>query len=221
MKKTSLLILLLFLSACASNVARTENQNVPASNSQTGDSVAAGQAKETAGEGTATPTKKADGPKTVRDFFALLPDQYFTLEGCDRATDKNCDKARAEYLKSFLETEDTANGYLKANCDGAQSCLTMALFKRPDGTYLIGLNKSFEMGDDYYFLDYKNGKWTDVSAGVVPEYSNRRMYELPRYGTTVKVFTKKIIEEGPDFMASEKGAKLYDLEWKDGKFVKK
>ena len=122
-------------------------------------------------------------------------------------------------FKTFLETEDTANGYLKTSCDGGQSCLTMALFKRPDGSYLVAVNTSFEMGDDYYFLDYDGGKWTDVSAQIVPEFSKRKMYELPRVGTTVKVFAKKIIEEGADFMASEKGAALYDLVWKDGKFT--
>ena len=45
------------------------------------------------------------------------------------------------------------------------------------------------------------------------------MYELPHQGTTVKVFAKKIIEQGPDYEASEKGSKLYDLDWKEGKFT--
>jgi len=78
------------------------------------------------------------------------------------------------------------------------------------------------MMNDYYFLDYQEGKWTDVSSSAVPQFSKKNMYELPRNGTTVPVFAKKIVEQGPDFEASEKGAKLYDLVWKDGKFsVKK
>jgi hypothetical protein len=47
------------------------------------------------------------------------------------------------------------------------------------------------------------------------------MYELPRKGTTIEVFAKKIIETGDDYEISEKGAKLYDLEWKGGKFTVK
>ena len=158
-------------------------------------------------------------PKTVRDFFMLLPKKYFVLEACEPAKDKNCQKAKIDYLKTFAEVEDIKNGYLKGGCDGAQSCLEMALFKRPDGSYLVGLATFAEMMNDYFFLDYKNGKWTDVSAKTVPKFSKKNMYELPREGTTVEVFVKKIIESGDDYEASERGEKLYDLEWKAGKFT--
>lgn len=159
------------------------------------------------------------GPKTVRDFFMLLPEKYFMLEGCEHETDKDCRKARIDYLKTFAEVEDTKNGYIKGSCDGAQSCMEMALFKRPDGTYIIGLATAAEMVNDYYFLDYKDGSWTDLSTQVIPAFNKKNMYELPRFGTTVKVFAKKVIEHGDDYEVSEKGAKLYDLEWKDGKFA--
>ncbi len=160
-------------------------------------------------------------PKTVRDFFTLLPQKYFTLEGCLPAKEKNCAKARAEYLKTFTEVEDTANGYFKGGCDGAQSCLEMALFKRSDNSYIVGLATFAEMMNDYYFLEYRNGKWTDISAKVVPRFSKKNMYELPRNGTTIEVFAKKITETGDNYEISEKGAKLYDLEWKGGKFTVK
>jgi len=159
------------------------------------------------------------GPKTVRDFFMLLPEKYFTLEGCDREKDKDCNKAREDYLMSFGEV-DIPNGYIKGGCDGGQACMEMAIFKRPDGSYLVGLATSSEMLNDNYFLNYKNGTWTDVSSSV-PEFSKKNMYELPRQGTTVGVFAKKIIEQGPDYEASEKGKRLYDLVWKDGRFTVK
>lgn len=158
-------------------------------------------------------------PKTIRDFFMLLPQKYFTLEGCQPAEDKGCKKAKIDYLKTFAEIEDTENGYLKAGCDGAQSCMEMALFKRPNGSYLVGLATYAEMMNDYFFLDYKNGKWFDVSSKVVPQFSRKNMYELPQRGTTVEVFAKKIIESTADYEISEKGKKLYDLEWKAGKFT--
>ncbi len=159
------------------------------------------------------------GPKTVREFFMLLPEKYFVLEGCERDKDKDCRKARLDYLKTFAEVEDTKNGYLKGGCDGAQSCMEMALFKRPDGSYVVGLATAAEMINEYYFLDYKNGSWTDISSLIIPEFSKKNMYELPRFGTTVQVFAKKVIEKGNDYEVSEKGAKVYNLEWKDGKFV--
>ncbi|MDQ3801661.1 MAG: hypothetical protein M3384_19735 [Acidobacteriota bacterium] len=164
-------------------------------------------------------TSSGSQPKTVRDFFMLLPQKYFTLEGCEPKTDKDCRKARLDYLKTHVDVEDTQNGYLSGGCDGAQACLTMALFKRPDGSYLIGVSTSFEMMVNNYFLDYRNGNWTDVSSKVVPQFSRKNEYELPRYGTTVKVFAKDVIEKGADYEVTERGGKLYDLEWKDGKFT--
>lgn len=159
------------------------------------------------------PTKQA---RTVREFFNLLPQKYFPLEGCaDNPTERNCARARAEYLKTYLEVEDSANGYLKAGCDGAQSCLQMALFKRPGGDYLVGLEVTHETSENY-FLDYQNGVWLDVGAKVVPDFSKNNFYEIPRYGTTVQVFKRRQISEAGE---SEKGAKLYELSWKDGKFT--
>ncbi len=170
---------------------------------------------------TPAPETATNQPKTIRDFFTLLPEKYFTLEGCDREKDAGCKKARAEYLKTFTEVEDIANGYFKGGCDGGQSCIEMAIFKRPDGTYLVGVATSGEMMNDFYFLDYNGGKWSDISSTAVPDFSKKNWYELPRVGTTVKVFAKKIIEQGDNYEVSDKGKKLYDLQWKDGKFLKK
>lgn len=156
-------------------------------------------------------------PKTVREFFELLPQKYFTLEGCSaNPTAANCDKARREYLKTYLEVEDAANGYMKGGCDGAQSCFTMALFKRPNNTYIVGLTTAFEMGENSYFLEYVNGKWRDIGARVVPEYGVDKIYELPRYGTTIAVYENKKVP-GEDFR--ERAGKMYDLIWKEGKFT--
>ncbi len=160
-------------------------------------------------------------PKTVRDFFNLLPQKYFLLEGCaDNPSVTNCNKARAEYLKNYLEVEDSANGYMKGGCDGAQSCFTLALFKRQNGTYLVGLSTSFEMGEESYFLEYSNGKWQNISSRVVPEYSKNKVYDLPRQGTTIEVYELKSEKiRGEELMARERGRKLYDLVWKDGQFT--
>ena len=158
-------------------------------------------------------------PKTVREFFNLLPQKYFPLEDCSaNPTKNNCDKARAEYLKSFLEIEDTTNGYMKGGCDGAQSCFHMALFKRPNGNYIVGLSTSFEAGEYSYFLEYSGGKWRDIGAQVVPEYGKDKVYDLPQYGTTVEVYEYNKVA-GEDY--SKRGRKLYDLIWKDGRFIKK
>jgi len=166
-----------------------------------------------------TSTAQSSPPKSVREFFNMLPQKYFTLEGCSVSpTKKNCDKARAEYLKRFLEIEDTTNGYMKGGCDGAQSCFHMALFKRANGNYIVGLTTSFEAAEDSYFLEYSGGKWRDIGAQVVPEYGKDKVYGLPRYGTTVEAYEyNKVAGEG----YSKRGRKLYDIIWKDGRFSKK
>jgi hypothetical protein len=153
-------------------------------------------------------------PRAVREFFNLLPQKYFPLEACaDNPTKQNCEKARARYIENFLEIEDTPNGYWKSGCDGAQSCLTMTLFKRPNGAYLVALQTDFEMGTDNYFLEYKNGKWADIAARDVPNFSKNNVYQLPRSGTTIEVFAR---DKNSEF--GDKGKKLYALVWKNGKF---
>lgn len=166
-----------------------------------------------------TPARAEGEPSNVMEFFAALPEKYFTLEGCDLATDKDCIKARAEYLKTFTQVSDLKNGYFKGGCDGGQRCIEMAIFRRPDGRYLVGVATFGEMINEFHFLELASGQWRDASADV-PEFSTKNWYELPRVGTTMQVFEKKIIESGPDFEATEKGRKLYGLAWKDGRFTR-
>jgi len=230
--KLSVLLFISFLSvnAYAGNAAQNTNQATNEKSaggkieksSETADkfSVENGAEKFDANKSEAEESQ-TNQPKTVRDFFMLLPEKYFVLEGCERFKDKHCRKAKLDYLKTFAEVEDTANGYLKGGCDGAQSCLEMALFKRPDNSYIVGLATVDEMTNDYYFIEYKNGNWSDVSAKIVPKFSKKNMYELPRKGTTIEVFARKTTGIGDDYETGEKGAKLYDLEWKNGKFTVK
>jgi hypothetical protein len=153
-------------------------------------------------------------PRTVRDYFMALPARYFSLDCC---TGKN---AKADYLKKYLKVEDTANGYLSGYGDAAQEGFAMALFKRPNGTYLIGFYTVGEGGVEdtpwTVFLNYSGGKWTDVSRSTIKGYNKfKYIYELPRKGKTVQVFAKD--ENGQDWY---KGKKLYDLVWKNGRFAK-
>jgi hypothetical protein len=207
---------LLVFCACGSERPAFQDENTSSNLNVQNSSAASGgsQAREDSNQA------NANEPKNVRDFFMVLPEKYFALEGCERDKDKDCKSAREDYLKTFGEV-DIANGYIKGGCDGAQACMEMAIFKRPDGTYLVGLATEAEMINDNYFLDYSNGAWMDVSNTSVPEFSKKNMYLLPRHGTTVQVFAKKIVEKGDGYEASERGAKLYDLEWKDGVFARK
>lgn len=227
----SMLIFLFFVSACDLKSSqketpekKTENQTDGKSGggSEVEDSETPEPNAEKPDENSPPPVKPKSGqPKTVTDYFSLLPQQIFALEGCDPTQDKGCKKARKEYLKNFKQVEDTKNGYFKAGCDGGQSCIEMALFKRPDATYVVAVAIEFEMGEEYYFLDYKNGVWSDISKKVIPGFSKENAYKIPRFGTTIEVYSTKLIEKGEDYEMRERGGKIYDLEWKNGKFVKK
>lgn len=159
-------------------------------------------------------------PKTVRDFFNLLPHKFFEIGCCGVHDEPDSEKAHAKYLETFLRVEDTPNGYLEGGGEAGQGGITMALFKRPDGTYLVGVETADEMYEHNYFLEYRNGRWYDVSAKVVPQFSKDKLYSLPRYGTKIEVFAKKVVERiSDDQVIYEMGAKLYDLVWRNGKFT--
>ena len=172
--------------------------------------------------GVATVTAAAQNPqpKTVRDFFMLLPAKYFEVGCCGADGKTDLKTAHRLYLDAFLRVEDTANGYLEGGCDGGQSCISMALFKKPDGTYIVGVHTADTMYEHNYFLEYRGGRWHDVSAKVVPGFSRDKGYALPRYGTTVEVLSTRVIERiSPTQVVREPGPKLYDLVWKNGKFT--
>lgn len=155
-------------------------------------------------------------PRTAREYFMLLPEKYFDIECCGGVTNK---KSKAQYLKQYLKAEDNANGYLSGYGDAAQEAFAMSLFKRPDGSYLIGFYTRGEGGVEdtpwTVFLNYSGGKWTDVSRKVVAGHNKEKyIYELPRKRKQVVVFSKSEMGDG------YKGKRLYSLDWKNGKFVK-
>lgn len=143
-------------------------------------------------------------PKTVVDYYLLLPDKY-TIE---------VSKERRRQLvrddSGRIVAKDSKNGYLYISGDAGESGMVMALFKRPDGSYLIGVNPYNEMADDLYFLSYDKGKWRDVTRAVIPGYSRKLMYTLPQRGTTIEVNSQP---------SEQPGKKLYELVWAHGKFA--
>jgi len=144
-------------------------------------------------------------PDTPREFFMLLPSKYFQV----------VNGSKEGYLKRHIMVDDPANGYLSASGDAGQGGFIMALFRKKDGSYLVGLNSSDEVRDDYYMLQYANGKWRDVSAEVIPQYSKDKAYHFPRHGTAV-VVEKLHLEDG---IPSRTGTKLYTLIWNRTRFM--
>ncbi len=230
MKKTTIFLLITAIAfvGCSSDVSedRKSAKNVD-SKTSTSDRDMGSQANDESDETAAEDLKSSDSeeikteakqPKNVREFFMLLPSEYFGIEGCEASRDRGCQKSKQDYLKKYGTVEDLKNGYMEAGGDGAQGTFKMAIFKRPDASYIIGLNSFSETADKYKFLEFEQGKWADISIEIVPEYSSTNIYEFPRNGTTTPVFAKEIVEQREGFEISKKGIKLYDLVWENGKF---
>ena len=146
-------------------------------------------------------TQQSTPPRTVVDYYMLLPDKYFEANS-EQRLHWMLDPKRGAIV-------DIKNGYLYATGDGAQTDIYACLFKRSDGRYLIAVNYNdkedvFESILDFYIYD--RGRLRNVTKSVLPVPFNKHLYyELPRYGTTIAVTDRS-------------GKRLYDLVWAKGVF---
>jgi hypothetical protein len=161
--------------------------------------------------GKAVPPKTARAkvaqPRTVKDYFLLLPDKYFETSRREVWLDEDC-------------IIDIKNDYIHFPGDGAQSTLEVALF-RYRGQVLVAVYDHYMEGS-LDFLRYINGRWKNVTRQVIPVPFNgyKYQYKIPRYGTTIRVTANRFDEELPGRVAPEgKGKRAYDLVWTRGKFV--
>jgi len=153
-------------------------------------------------------SRQASAPRTVSDYFKLLPESYFEARNPAEAR-----QVRAQMLKAA--DVDTGNDYLEVGGDAAQAGLSVALFRHA-GSVTVAVNAQGE----YYSFDLlrrENGRWRNVTRTLVPGFSRHHIYEVPRQGTTIRVFDNLIKED--DFAPADRGRHLYDLLWSDGKFV--
>ena len=149
----------------------------------------------------------AHPPRTVVDYYLLLPSKYF--EGL--ATDTRSERMRLfrDFKGSFI---DRQHGFLHIRGDGAQPDLNVCIFKRTDGTYLAAVNSNTDSDGQWEpFLDfyvYRAGHLVNFTRPMRPQGLSRNLgFVLPRYGQTIKV-------------VNENGRTLYGLHWTGMMFVK-
>ncbi len=145
---------------------------------------------------------QADAPKTVQDYYLLMPKQY----------DKSSREDREEILGYSEATIDNENGYINYITHLSGEVFEAALFKLPGGGFVLAYNEDcdlkYKVPTKLIFLKYANGNWTDVTTQLLPVPVNSRYkYKLPEKGTTIHVTTAG-------------GVKMYQLWWKNGKFEK-
>ncbi len=159
------------------------------------------------------PSKNApqtNKPLMVSDYFLLLPKPYINLTPQARKLLLNAPSG---------VTIDNQDGYLNFN-ESPTSQSVIVLFKKPDGSNLIGLTrtkasaakKSGEDGDEeceLYVLSYDGKQFVEVTKETIPMAVNKKYYyDLSRKGTFVRV------ENGD-------GDLVYSFIWDNGKFTLK
>lgn len=146
-------------------------------------------------------------PRTVRDYFLLLPQSYFEI-GRDQ---------RAIRLASRGGIVDLRHDFLHFPPQDAQGALDVALFRHKSDVLVAVYVK--EVDGILDFLRYRHGHWVTVTKSVMPvAYSGDNEYALPRRGTTIRVTANKFSEETQQ-RAAPVGRWVYDLVWRGGRFV--
>ncbi len=146
-------------------------------------------------------------PRTVVDFFLLLPKA--TVDPIVNFPIKN----RSQILKEQQKLLDIPHGYLQIGGE-ADSTLTLCLFRKQDGSYLVASYYGGGEEDEdpaLDFFEYRAGRLVKVNALAkvmqLPVTFNKKWrYDLPRIGTSITV-------------RDEKGRRVYWLEWDRTRFV--
>ena len=152
-------------------------------------------------------------PETVLDYFLLLPKESYFASPLSSSERKKWLYNKSGSVKPVIDIE---NDYILFPGDGAQGTLQFAVF-RYKGRALIVVRDSFEDGS-LNFLRYENGRWTDVTSAMMPAiYNVRYDYHVPRWGTTIKVTAGRRYYKDVG-IAPNRGQKIYDLVWIEGRF---
>ena len=142
-------------------------------------------------------------PKTVADFFRLVPEKYV---GYDLAFRE--DFVRGHRRGSII---DIANGYIYWNASDNPEEFEFALFKKRNGKYIVAFSTPYDSqfpdSARFVLLSYDGGKWCNVTKALLPiEYDKTLTYGLPRKGRSIHV-------------VSEWGQQRYTLKWANDRFT--
>ena len=151
------------------------------------------------------PRARPAAPRTVRDYFLLVPESYvgYPLE------------FRKYLLKGGLGVVvDVKNGYISYDASDNPEEFEFAIFRRGDGGHVVAYSIPYdpdflESTPKFMLLTYRDGRWSEVTNELLPEpfdRGKRLSYKLPRRGREVVV-------------TDEGGRRQYTLAWKGDRFV--
>lgn len=145
---------------------------------------------------------QSPAPKTVADFFLLVPEKYFSYDLRFRE-----ELLRGQYRSA---TVDIRNGYISWDASDAPDSFEFAIFRKTDGSYVVAYNDTgddFDQPeDDLILLAYERGTWRDVTRALLPAtVDGTLVYKLPRQGKDIEV-------------TDQGGRRLYTLTWANDRF---
>ncbi len=167
-----------------------------------------------------------NNPNTVTDYYLLLPTDNLPILESVRSR------------RSIIKIEDTKNGFLRL--EGAwEGWAEIALFRKTNREAVIAVEQvgcGPACDGALQFLIYKNGKWTDATANVLPQLEDEDIlaaynrlkpakgdehsledmpatyWVLPQKGTTIKLVVGDASES--------EGKTLMSFNWNGNKFVR-
>jgi hypothetical protein len=176
-------------------------------------------------------------PKTIMDYYLAMPTDYYAkdIEG----NEIKGKAALTKFRKSLIKIEDIKNGYLRL--EGTwEGWAEIALFKKNDGSYIIGHAESGcgpACEGFIKFYTYNAGKWAEITNSVFPQLTEAQIkqafddkninaeedgmshyYLLPRQGTTVKMACN-MCDDGTT--SDENDTVLKEFVWNGEKFTMK
>jgi hypothetical protein len=157
-----------------------------------------------------TAAAQSPEPKTVADFFLLVPERY--MVGYDL-------RLREELLRGEPTgtVVDIPNGYISWDASDNLEGFEFAIFRKNDGSYLVAYsNGAFgdaEMDEGLgnfptlFLLSHEGGgRWRDVTRAFFPAGFDKKLYyTLPRQGRDIEVWDGR-------------GRKLSTLRWENDRF---
>jgi hypothetical protein len=138
----------------------------------------------------AAQASEASEPRTVADFFLLVPERYIGHGLSFRE-----EMLRGEHRGVVV---DIRNGYISYDASDNPSGFEFAIFRKSNGKYIVAYNNT---GDDFdrepkvptlRLLSYEGGRWRDVTKVLLPVALDGKLgYTLPRTGRNIAVTDKR------------------------------
>ena len=156
--------------------------------------------------GFGTAAAQSSEPKTVADFFLLVPERY--MEGYDLRFRE--EMLRGEHRGVVVDIE---NGYISYDASDNPTGFEFVIFRKNNGRYIVaysdGVSDNFDVNPyTFFLLSYEGGKWRDVTKELLPvPYDEKLSYRLPRRGRSIEVWGGEGI-----------GRELYTLTWRNDRF---